>query len=153
VVKHPLEFGRREIRIEDEAGEVPHLVVQSAPSEFVALFGRSTILPNNRPVNRPTGAPIPDNSRFALVGNTNCCKIAWTNASLPKSCPHHPMADPPYFFGVLLDPPRTWVVLCEFGIGASKDLATSVNNEAPSSRCPLINGKNEVPGFHESIVV
>ena len=79
--KEPGEFGTRKIRIQEETRAGPNLRLQPLIPQLSADGGRSPVLPNDGPMDRLKGYPVPENYRLPLVRNPDPS----TKASFPAS--------------------------------------------------------------------
>ena len=59
----PLELRRREVRVGDE----PRSLADQRGRQLRAALGGAPVLPDDRGMHRPAGAPLPDDGRLALV--------------------------------------------------------------------------------------
>ena len=84
VVEDPCHLGRREIRVETQAGFAGDHIICAALAEFAAISCRSPILPDNRVIDAFAAASIPDDRRLALVGDTDSGDILNRDAGLDE---------------------------------------------------------------------
>ena len=66
-LEQPLELRRGEVRVGHESGSGP----DQLPVETGAALCGSPVLPDDRPVDRSPRAPVPEQSRLALVGDAD----------------------------------------------------------------------------------
>src|SRR5262249_31069752 len=69
VVEEPSDLRSAEVRVENEAGHVSHLWLVAPALQRRAAIARAPILPDDRAMNRPSRRALPDERRFALVGD------------------------------------------------------------------------------------
>ena len=64
-----MHLGGAEVGVEDQAGASPHQGEVAGSHQVVADRGGPAVLPDDGPVVRATGPPVPGHHRLALVGD------------------------------------------------------------------------------------
>src|SRR5215470_5060016 len=113
VLEEPAELRAGEVRVEDESRLATDDVFHAARPELVAEGRRAPVLPHDRPVDRATGPPVPEDGRLALVRDAERGDVAPTDTRAPTRLTQHAERDPPDLLRVMLDPARPRVVLRE----------------------------------------
>jgi hypothetical protein len=80
MIEQPGDFGRREIRVDQQSGAFGDQPLMSGLQQFGAGVMGAAILPDDRIVDRLAGLAIPDDRGLALVGNADRRDIAGRNA-------------------------------------------------------------------------
>lgn len=118
VFQKPAEFGGGKVRIENQSGPgvQPRLVRRLLATEG----GGATVLPDDRPTQRPAAVAFPDQDRLALVGDANAGELARLDASgLQRT--RDDLADAgPDLLGIVFDPVRLRIMLCQLASGAAR---------------------------------
>ena len=69
VVEQPGELGARKVRIDHQTGFFREHRLAAVGLQPVAVTGGAAVLPHNGRVDRLAGLAVPDDDRFALIGN------------------------------------------------------------------------------------
>src|SRR6185503_14533550 len=83
VVEYPTNFGGGEVWIEDKAGFRGDGLTMSTLFERRAHGRGTAILPDDGGVDRLARGALPDDYRFALVGDANGSYVAWACSDFP----------------------------------------------------------------------
>jgi len=82
-----------------------------------AEFGRAAVLPDDRPVERPARAAIPQDDGLPLVGNADRGDLFRGDSSAANRLSDDDQSGIPDFLRVMLDPSGPGEILAEFAIG------------------------------------
>ena len=142
-VQNPLQFGAREIRIQQQAGLLPHTVLMARAAQLFADCAGAAILPDDCVVDGRAGVAIPDHCGLALVGDADACDIASLDALL---C-HHLAADiqrrAPQVFWIVFHPPGLREMLGELLLGRAHCLHLFVKQDGAGRGRALIDRQNK----------
>ena len=89
-------------------------------------------------MDRPPGGALPDHDRFALIGDPDGDGI---DAGLGNRFPGGRHRAIENFVGVVLNPPRRRIVLCNLAVGASEDSPVLTDHETGRAGGALIDGE------------
>jgi hypothetical protein len=129
LVEQPRELGAAEIRVDHEPGALADQAFRADLAQVLAQPGGAPVLPHDRVRDRLAGLPVPDDGRFALVGDAYCQKIFCRNATLSERVARHIALRLEDLARVVLDPARL-----------RKDLAELALARAPPGRRPRRRG-------------
>ena len=108
-----------------------------------ASFGRASILPDDGRSNRTAGPLIPQEDRFALVGNADRRKSSRQCRTMVQGQARGLQDTDPDLLAIMLHPAGTRVVLREFGIPARFDNTLWIDEEHRRAGGPLIDGHHQ----------
>ena len=128
VPQQPLELGRREVRVEHQAGGGPHQVEVAGLAQLVAPGGRAPVLPDEGPVQGPTGPPVPHDRRLALVGDAD--RGDGLAVEMVDQFGERVLGGRPDVGGIVLDQPGRREVLGELAVGVTGGRAVGPHREA-----------------------
>src|SRR5699024_3539278 len=111
LVEEPAYLGAAEVRVQEQARALLEELCMARVDERSAPLGRTSVLPDDRAMKRLPRATIPKNGRLALVGDPNGSDISRRDLGLLQSRLARAQDAPPYFGGIVLDPPRLWIIL------------------------------------------
>ena len=145
MVDDPRDLGRREVRIEQQAGLCGYRRLQAAPHECLARIGSAAVLPHDGVAENPAILAIPYHRGLALVGDADG---RHANRGVGRSqFSEGVLADRdrgvPNFFGVVLHPAVMRVDLAELALRSGYRPAGPVENNRSGTGGPLVNGKNQ----------
>jgi hypothetical protein len=143
VAQQPLDLGRREIRIDDQAGALAHELFVAAGAQLDATLGGAPVLPDQRPVQRLAALGIPGDHGLALVGDADRVELASLDAGVDDRLDRDPTTHLPYFSGVVLDPAGSREMLLELRVGPTGDPPLGVEDEAGRPRRPLVDRQDQ----------
>src|SRR6185295_16933406 len=109
---------------------------------------RAAILPHDRPMDRLSGRPVPNNNRLTLIRNSNGCQIGPLHARLGERLAGHISLARPNLFGVVLDPPGLRKMLFELALRQCDNFAAAIKNDGPRRRGALIKGNQILRSWH-----
>src|SRR5439155_3539407 len=113
VVEKPTDLVGGKIRVDHQARLVTKRLDQSAALELCAERRRAAVLPDDGARNCLASPPTPHESRLALVRDADRREFARGDAAAAQGLLHHCERDSPDFFGVVLDPAGTRIVLAK----------------------------------------
>ena len=135
--EEPLDLGRREVRVEDEAGAVPDQAEVADGSQLIAAGRGPPVLPHDGPVERPARGAVPDDRRFPLVGDADGGDGVVQLIGHQRDAGRHGLPD---LLGVVLHPARPRVVLGELTVGPGDRLAGLVDRQGAHTGRAGIDG-------------
>ena len=137
-VEKPVDLRRREVRIETQAGFARHHLFFSAAAQLFAEIRRAAVLPHDGGRERLSGFSIPENRRFALIGEPDRGDFLRPDARAAKRPVDAAARRLPNLEGVVLHPARSRIVLSELFLFEPDDLRPFVEEERAGARCALI---------------
>jgi len=143
VLPQPLDLGRREVGIDDQAGTLAHQLLVTGSAQLRATLGRAAVLPDQRPVDRLAARRVPGDHGLALVGNPDRVELAPLDARVDYRLDGNSAAHLPDFGGVVLDPTWPREVLLELRVGPTGDPPLGVEDEAGRPRRPLVDRQDQ----------
>ena len=111
MVKQPLDFRSRKIRIRNQTGRAADVPGQTVLHQPVHNIRCAAALPDDSVVNRPSGIFIPQDGRFALVGDADARHIGRRNIGGRQHLEHSCILRGPNFHRILLDPSLVRIML------------------------------------------
>jgi len=145
MANEPLDLARREVRIENETGDVSYRV--ELGRQLGAAVGGSSILPDDRACQWPVGGPIPRHDGLALVGDPDRRDGESARSNFVNHLSEGGDDRVPDFLGIVFDPTGFREVLGELSIRG--DGRCGVAEESP---CPNSGGAG-VDGDHYCVHV
>ena len=143
MLQDPGHLGAGKIRVEPEPGAGADRRLEPLVLEPLAILRGAPVLPHDGVVHRRAGLPVPDNGRFALIGQTDCQDIAGRGARLVERRARHRDHRRPDRLGIVLHPTRPGIELGEFLLLAGHDIGIAiVDNRAAAARA-LVDGQQE----------
>ena len=118
MIQNPLHLGRRKIRINEQTRPIRDHLCMARSSQIAAKLCRATILPNNRIVDGVACGAVPNQCRFALIGNTDRSHMVCRGLGLFQRLTRRSDNRSPEVIRVMFDPSRLREVLWEFFLGA-----------------------------------
>ncbi len=106
IVKNPFYFRSTEISVDYKTGLFAYLFLHTILYHFVAIIGRSPVLPYYGVIDRLLCVTIPDNGCFTLVCNTYCLYIFAVDVDRRDSLCNHRSLRSPDLMRVMLHPSR-----------------------------------------------
>src|SRR5260370_7766298 len=91
-VEQPADLGRREIRVDDEAGALGDHLLETGVAPSGADVGGAPVLPDDGVVHRAAGGAVPQHRRLPLVGDADI-PTPWPLRPAQRAPAHH--ATPP----------------------------------------------------------
>jgi hypothetical protein len=137
ILQQQFEFRRREIRIDDQAGEFSDAI--RLGRQFRATRRGAPVLPDDGRPHRATGPAIPENDGLALVRNSDGARrqLRLLDGFAPGG--HRPLEN---FFRIVLDPARPRVVLGDLSVSSTRDPPVFGDDEAGGAGGSLVNGED-----------
>jgi hypothetical protein len=146
VVEHPRHLGRREIRIDGEAGQLAHACGVARFLEPGAHLRRASVLPHDRLVHRLAAAALPQHRGLALVGDADGGDLAGSQLGQGQGLRERVGDRAPDLLGVVLDPARPGIVLLELAVAAAAQAQLVVEDEHGGAGGALIDGDDVAHG-------
>ena len=140
VVEQPGDLGRREIRIEHEAGLFRDLRLMARGAQRGAGIGGAPVLPDDRIVDRLARRAIPDDRGFALIGDADPGDILGADAGLRHRLPHGRDHGRPDFLRIVLDPPRRRIDLPQLLLRNRDRAKLCIEHDRPCRGGALVDG-------------
>src|SRR6185436_11740438 len=94
--------------------------------QFIAKGGGPAILPDDGVGDRPPRAPIPDDGRFALVGDADASKVRAGRLRGAQHLERRAQLRLPNLLRIMLDPARLRKNLSKLALGRSDDGAGAI---------------------------
>ena len=94
---------------------------------------------------------IPNDHRFALVGDADACEAAELQAAVCDGFPNSRKSITPNVFGIVLDPTRLGIVLLKLPLGDSDGPRRTVENDRTRGGCALIDREDVIRRHGRSI--
>ena len=135
--QQPVQLGGREVRVEDEAGALPHELQVAGRLQRLAVGGRAPVLPHDRPVERTAGASVPHHRRLSLVGDADRRQRL---VELADEVGQGGVDRGQDVVGLVLDPARLREVLGELAVGPAGRPAGLVDREGPHAGGAGVDG-------------
>ena len=106
VLQHPRDLGSGEIRIDHEPGSFAEVGRSFALLQTITKPGGTTILPDDRIMNRLPGPTIPQHGRFTLICDPDSSDIGRGNFCLPERSFGNGQLSRPDLLRIVFDPAR-----------------------------------------------
>ena len=148
VVEDPLDFGRGKIGVEDEAGFVADKIFEAVVFEGEASVGGAAALPDDCVVDGASGAAVPDDDGFALVGEGDGGDGGRGCAGEGEDVADGCALGFPDGVGVVLDPAGARVELGEFPLGGGAWGEGAIEEDGARAGGSLVEGEDEFPVAH-----
>src|SRR3954468_9393451 len=103
IIQQPFYFGGGEIGVDDQSCFLLYRFAITRFFQFITVTGSPAVLPDNCVMNRFTGSPVPNYSRFALVSDTNSGNITWSKSRFYHCFCSHTYLRRPYLGRIMLD--------------------------------------------------
>ncbi len=142
MIQNPFYFGAREVGINYQAGGVLDILFQALFLQFRTVVRRARILPDDSVIDRLAGLFIPDNRRFALVGNADCGDLIGANIRMCQHFYQRGALRSPDVHGIVFNPARFRVDLGKFALGNRDNVGVMIENNGAGAGCALIERDN-----------
>ena len=140
VVEQPADLGRREIRIEHQAGFVRDRGLVPGGAQRRAGVGGAPVLPDDGVMDRLAVDAIPDDRGLALVGDADAGDILGVDGGLGHGLAHGRDHARPDFLRIVLDPSRRRIDLAQFLLRDGDRRELGVEHDRPRRGGALIDG-------------
>ena len=143
LVEQPGQLGGREIGIEEQARRGRYAELIPGFLQLAAGLGGAAILPDDRAMDGPAGAAVPDDRGFALIGDADAGH--WL-ASIPATFMAARAAAQcrrPDLLRVMLDLTVSREMLSEFELAPAVHRQLRIENNRAAGCGALVKGKNE----------
>ena len=114
VVQDPLQLGCRKIGVQHKAGFLADHLGVPLRLQLVADGGGAAALPDDGAADRLAGFAVPDDGRFALVGDADGRNVGGGGPDPVHGRKRHAQLGGPDLVGVMLDPARLGEILGKF---------------------------------------
>ena len=114
IAQQPMQLSGRKIGIQQKAGLLRDLRLMPFRTQTITKRRRAPILPNNRLMNRRAGFAIPDQGRFALIGDTDGGDLFGCAARLRHHTANNRLHRGPNLLCIMFNPSRLWEILLKF---------------------------------------
>ena len=148
VVEQPGELRAGEIGIEQQARALAYEGLGAVGLEPRAGLGRTTVLPDDGTVNRPAARAIPDDRRFALVGDADRGNVLRGKPGALQRLASGRDGVAPDVFRVVLHPAVGRVVLRQFVPGKRDAAALLIEDDAARRGRALVDGEDVAGAGH-----
>ena len=129
MIEQPGELGAGEVRVEEQASTLLHLVFVAGLAQLLAAGGRSPVLPHDRVVDRLTGGPIPQHRGLALVGDADRGDVRGREPGLVEGLAGGFDLSRPDLFRVVLDPAGLGKDLAKLLLAQAADVAARIEDD------------------------
>ncbi len=143
IVEQPADLGAAEIGVEQQAGLLPEQLIEAVGAQPVAQGGRAPVLPDDGVVDRLAGFTIPDQRRFALVGDADSGDIGGAQSGRGDGFLGRAELRRPDIARVVLNPAGLRKYLAEFALRLATNAAVTVEDDGAAGRRALIEGQDE----------
>ena len=123
MIEHPLDLGRGEIRVDNETGFLSDHIGQPVRDHLIGHRRGSPVLPHDRPGNRFSRVPVPDNRGFTLVCDADRRDVISRRPDFVQRFGRDRILGQPDFVRIMLDKSRLREILGEFLLDNALDLA------------------------------
>jgi hypothetical protein len=144
VLQDPLHLARREVRGRRQSGLSPDDVAAAVAVEGGRDSVRPGVLPDDRVVIRPTGAPVPHQRGFALVGDAESGQVGGRQFGLVQRRGEDRRGPLPDLDGIVLHPAGLRHYLLVLELVAPYLGAVVVEDHAPRAGGALVDGGYEL---------
>ena len=140
MVEQPADLGRREIRIEHQAGLVRDRGLMAGGAQRRAGVGGAPVLPDDGVVDRLAVDAIPDDRGLALVGDADAGDVLGADAGLGHRLAHGRDHGRPDFLRIVLDPSRRRIDLAQLLLRDRDRRELGVEHDRPRRGGALVDG-------------
>ena len=142
MVEQPGNLGGREIRVRQQAGARGDVGLMAGIFKPLAFVGGAPVLPDDRIVNRFSGFPVPDDGRFALVGDADRGDLPGRHPGPGDGLSAGLKHRAPEILRIVLDPAGARKMLRKFLLGGGGDSAIAPKDHRARRRGALVNREN-----------
>ena len=142
VVEDPAHLRACRVGVDTQARGLTPAVRAFIPHELLTDGVRAGVLPDDGVVDRFTGVLVPDDSGFALVGDTDCLNVLGGDVAISESFTDYATGVGPNLLGIVLDPALFREDLLVLHLGDSDDLCVMVEDDAAGGSSSLVNGED-----------
>ena len=146
VVEDPVDLGAGKIRIDDQPGAIANKGFMTLGPQLVAQRRGPAILPNDGVAYRLPGFAIPNDGRFALIGDAKRRDILDRDPGPAERLDGDANLGRPNFERIVLDPSGFRIDLVEFFLGNGPDGAITIENDGPSAGGALVESEDKGHG-------
>src|SRR5580704_7507309 len=143
MLEQPANFQAAEISRKRQPRLRAKAILPALAAKLRHAIRNARILPDNRIPKRRPGPPVPKQSSFALIGDSDRSKIAGMQRLLRHSRSNHLVRIAPDFFGIVLHPPRLRKNLPVLFLCQRDYAAGSIKDDKSSAGSSLIDRANE----------
>ena len=126
VIEQPPDLAGREIRVDEQPGPLLHQLAGALGFQPFTVVGGPPVLPHGRVADRLAGLAVPEDRRFALVGNADGGNVAGAELRASERFDRDPDLRRPDLVRVVLDPAGARKDLPEFLLRDGGDVAAPV---------------------------
>ena len=141
VVQQPLQFGAREVGIDQQPGLGLDGVRLALLAQLRAGGLGTAVLPDDGVVHGLAGLAVPQHGGFALVGDADGPDLAGGDACLLQRCTRRGKLGAPDFHRIMFHPARAGVDLGKFELCLGHDVAAFVEHDAAGTGGALVEGE------------
>lgn len=144
LVDQPVQFGRREVRVEAKSGLFVNLGLFAGLDSLLASLRGAAILPDDCGSDGVVVAPIPDEASFALIGEADRCDALAVIGRCGQEFADRCDEAVPNLFTPMLHPARLGVVLFKGLGGLAQNLQLVVDQQHGGASRALVDSEDEV---------
>ncbi len=141
-LQQPRELGAGEIGIEQKPGPGGEGRLEPVAFEARANVGGATILPDDGAMDRASGAAVPQQRGFALIGDADSGDILGAGAGLAHGSPAGLERRRPEVLGLVLDLAAGRKMLGKFLLGERRDRRIGAKQDGPRRGRALVDRKD-----------
>ncbi len=143
IVEQPGDLGAAEIGVQQKTGLLPDQRLMAFGEQAVADARRAPVLPDDGVVDRPAGLAIPNDGRFALVGDAYGGDVAGAQAGRGYGFLGDTELGRPDIARVVLDPAGLRKDLAEFALRLAAHPPIAVEDDGAAGRRALIESQDK----------
>ena len=144
IVQQPSHLRSRKISVKHQPRALLKDRSKSVATQAVAHLSRAAALPHDGVVNRLARLAVPDDSRFALIGDADSRDLIGFDIRFRKHALGCVQLRIPDVGGAMLDPSGLRIELLELLLGCCNGIACLIEKNRARTGCPLIERENVV---------
>jgi len=129
IVQNPLDLRTGEVGRQRQAADLLEAVRALVTGQFVADLLRTGVLPDDRVVHRLAGLAVPDQGRFALIGDADRGDLMTIDTRPSERLSHHLVDTVADLVGIVLHPAGSREDLLMFQLTAGHDLPSMIEDD------------------------
>ena len=143
VAQQPLDLGAREVGVDDQAGALADQLGRARPRAARRSGRGAAVLPDERVVDGLAGLGVPGDDGLALVGDPDPGEVASPRSRRRRAPPRRPAGSTSQISAASCSTqPGRGKCWRELAVGATRDPALAVEDEARRPGRPLVDGED-----------